>query len=267
MFIGTDASLRTYYHDILQLYENFWDELYGTQNIEAAEKTDEDIDADYSDDRLVVGTLDEGAFLRFDGMQYHPRRPEQKMDICLRFKHTIRGRETDGEFILELEEATTWISYLRRCGGWTDEGKLPVKIRRGYHYDFEFGPNDDHPIFHVQYDPTAVKLRTLRQRYDILNESDIANDQPQFPRIPSAPLDISGVVYQVLKDDVDEENENFNWPSGVCNVLSDFPFFPEACFTAEPQNGSWMYPEWWYGHAEEGEGNHSRDVNERYGES
>lgn len=234
------------YIKIQQAYGTFWEMFKGSQGVKAEGTSDD-----------IVVTKDNGAirvevptFLKISDLQYRRDTTHDLFDICFQPELMIHGREVDDGIRYEIAKSITRVSYLRRLGDREDDGRFPAEIKQGMHYDFESEPEARHPIFHVQYDPGAIDPRVLSQDYQITNADEVTGERPDFPRIPSPPMDFVGILYLIIKDH--EQAENATWPNRVLDLLQDLPTFPKWCFDPNPQAGNEMIPEWWYVHADEG---------------
>jgi len=234
------------YIEIQQAYGTFWEMFKGSQGIKA-EGTSEDINVSKDDGAIRVKVP---TFLKISGLQYRRDTSDDLFDICFQPELVICGREVDSSVRYEIAKSTTRVTYLRRLGDREDDGRFPAEIKQGMHYDFESEPATRHPIFHVQYDPASINPGVLNQDYRIMNADEVTGEHPNFPRIPSPPMDFAGVLYLIIKDH--EQAEDATWPSRVLDLLRDLPAFPKWCFDPDPQAGSEMIPEWWYIHADGG---------------
>lgn len=245
MSISTVDLSNQDYVKILQAYQSFWNMFQGSQGIKAEGSSDA-IEAERNNGKVYVDTQD---YLKISNLRYRRDRPADILDICFQPELVVRGREANGEVLYEIEQSTTRVSYLRRVGERISDGRIPAEIKQAMHYDFEADPDPGHPIFHVQYEPSSIDLNLFRQEYRIENAEEIVEESPDFPRIPSAPMDFVGVLYLIINEH--EEVENSTWPSKVMEFLGDLPRFPKWCFDPIPQSGNEMIPEWWYVHASE----------------
>lgn len=234
------------YIDIQNAYGSFWEMFKSSQGVKA-EGTSDDIVFTKDDGRIWVEIP---SFLKISELQYRRDSPGDLFDICIQAKLVICGREYDDTVRYEIDKSTTRVTYLHRIDDREDDGRFPAEIIQGMHFDFESDPGSRHPIFHVQYDPTAIDIGVLNQDYRISNEDEVTVAHPGFPRIPSPPMDFVGILYLIIKDH--EQAANATWPSRVIEFLADLPTFPKWCFDPNPQAGSEMIPEWWYVHADGG---------------
>ncbi|UPM43178.1 hypothetical protein [Halocatena salina] len=233
-------------YEIKIAYKSFWNRFKGSQGIKAEGNSD-NINVSKYEGKLQVEVP---TYFKISGLQYRRDRPDDLFDICFRPELTIRGREHDDGIRYEIDKSTTRVSYLRRQSDREDDGRFPAEIKQGMHYDFESEPDARHPIFHVQYAPTAIGIGVLNQEYRITNEDELLEEYPDFPRIPSPPMDFVGILYLIIKDH--EQAENATWPNKVLTSLENLPTFPKGCFDPNPQSGREMIPEWWYVHADGG---------------
>jgi len=234
------------YISIKEAYGSFWEMFRSSQGVKA-EGTSDDIQVTRCEGKVQVKVH---PYFKISDLQYTRDSSNDLFDICFQPELVIRGRECNSGIRYEIAKSTTRVSYLRRLGDREDDGRFPAKIKQGMHYDFESEPSARHPIFHVQYAPTAIDIGVLSQEYKITNGDEVTGEHPDFPRIPSPPMDFVGILYLIIKDH--EQAENATWPNKVLEFLRDLPTFPKWCFDPNPQAGSDMIPEWWYVHADGG---------------
>lgn len=231
---------------IKRAYGSFWDMFQSSQGVKAEGDSDNiRVTLDDGDVRVEVQ-----GYFKISELQYRLDRPDDLCDVCFQPELVICGREYNGDVRYEIAKSTTRVTYLRRQDDRQDDGRFPAEIKQGMHYDFESEPDNRHPIFHVQYDPTAINPGVFSAEYEITNADEITGEHPDFPRIPSPPMDFVGILYLIIKDH--EQGENATWPNKVLEFLADLPAFPKWCFDPDPQAGSEMIPEWWYVHADGG---------------
>ncbi|WP_336344797.1 hypothetical protein [Halalkalicoccus ordinarius] len=233
-------------YQIKQAYGSFWDMFQSSQGVKAEGNSDDiQVMLDDGDVRVEIP-----GYFKISELQYRRDRSDDLCDVCFQPELLIHGREYDGGLRYEIGKSTTRVSYIRRQGNRQADGRFRAEIKQGMHYDFEAEPDARHPIFHVQYDPTAIDPGMLSEEYEVMNANEIAGEHPDFPRIPSPPMDFAGILYLIIKDH--EQGENATWPNKVLEFLRDLPTFPKWCFDPNPQAGNEMIPEWWYVHADGG---------------
>lgn len=228
---------------IKRAYGSFWDMFQSSQGVKAEGDSDNiQVKLDDGDVRVEVS-----GYFKISELKYRRDRPDDLCDVCLQPELVICGREHNGDVRYEIAKSTTRVTYLRRQDGRQDDGRFPAEIKQGMRYEFELEPDNRHPIFHVHYDPTAIAPSVLSGEYEITNADEVTGDHPDFPRIPSPPMDFVGILYLIIKDH--GQGEDATWPNKVLEFLADLPPFPKWCFDPSPQAGSEMILEWWYVHA------------------
>ncbi len=255
------AEVRNSYQDFLNRISNIPD--FGLT--EAEDK----IVAQTSSGEINVGmNLEDGVstdLLRFTELPLDGHDGPRKLDICIQFKYTIRGSEESGETFYELKDASTWVTYLERTGGRTN-GRVNAKIQQGMHFDCHIRPRKNHPVFHTQFDPTSVKLHALTSEYCIDGVDPDEQDELEakfrdYPRIPSAPMDITGIVYLVLNDHLPTAMElPYGWPPQLRKKVGELPSFPEGCMNRLGEGVKKMVPDWWYVHPSSDGPNTAEDI-------
>jgi hypothetical protein len=210
----------------------------------------EQVDMDLDSKKNLVDIISPpGSFHKFTGMSYPSNSDVNQLHICARFEQKVGVREPNegDEEKFVIEESTARITYLKITGERDQEsGKIPAEIRHGFHFDFEWEPQPDHPVFHVQHNPRAIDIEILEQAYDIPDQGRLYDEYPDLPRIPTPPMDIAGATYFILR----QHSEDVSWPDDLEGAIDGLPEFPEECFSPKPQGGRSMIPEWWYIHAD-----------------
>ncbi|ELZ81778.1 hypothetical protein C453_17219 [Haloferax elongans ATCC BAA-1513] len=235
--------------EVFSKFNSFCNQLKNVLNVSVSNDPDLLIDINKSEEGLEVESPP-GAMFQFTGIPYpsDDGLEVQKLHIGAVFEQTIVGRETDDGIVYQTSKSTMRVVYLKVLDGRNPStGLFPAEIKNGYHFDFEFPPDDGHPIFHVQYDPESIELDVLEQQYAIQNEEIVDIEVLDSPRIPSAPVDVGGLTYMLTK----ELPEEVEWPGKLAGELEKLPKYPDECYEPEPQSNQCMLPEWWYVHASE----------------
>lgn len=196
-------------------------------------------------------TISSSKFFKIKGVGFEANGQGGPIDICFKPDLTIMGAEIRGQQNLYIERSETAVSYLRtkrddEVEVDVGEGKTAAKVLSAYHYDFELDPDPRHPLFHAQYEPSSIELGELHRDYEVLNTSSVTSSIPNHPRVPTAPLDFTGVLCMLVNEHQDTGSE---WPGSVTTALQRLPKLPPWCFDPSPQSGTAMLPEWWYVHA------------------
>jgi hypothetical protein len=196
-------------------------------------------------------TVSSPRFFKIKGVGFEAGGQGGPIDICFRPDLTIIGAEINGERNLYIQRSETAVTYLYTKKEETideevEAGKTAAEVLTAYHYDFELEPDARHPLFHAQYEPSSIQLGDLGQDYVILNPDSITASVPNHPRVPTAPLDFTGVLCMLVHEHRDSGSE---WPGNVSTALERLPKLPPWCFEPSPQSGTAMLPEWWYIHA------------------
>lgn len=208
------------------------------------------VDMEIQDDKLAIYCPGHG-ILRFEDVPYKRGSSDENLHICVRFQQTIRGVDIDGEVKYEVIKSTARTTYLRILSEDGNDGRYKAEIKHGMHYDFDRIPDDNHPIFHVQYDPRSIDIELLERHYHLPKQGRLDDRYPQSPRVPTAPIDVGGAVHMILRQCMSQDE--FDWPGKLENKLGELPTFPHDCFEPEPQDGESLVPEWWYVHCTDGQ--------------
>ncbi len=227
-------------------FNQFWFSICGIPGSPARAFDAGTVEVDRVDNHhLDIRTANGGAALWFRSLPHRPGDNSQVIDARIKFKERVRAVETDGDFRFEIVESITKVQHIER--EWDDDGDRVGEARQGVHFDFEESPKDNHPVFHAQFDPACIKGTET----DYADRLEIPDFQaPDFPRIPSAPIDVVAATYILLHDHAPGIlEEDMGWPSDTHSPLQKLPRFPEDCFHPEPQDGNGMVCDWWYLHA------------------
>lgn len=233
--------------EVFSKFNSFYNQLKNVLNVSVSNDSDLLIDINRGEEGLEVESPP-GAMFQFTGIPYPSDDgvEGQKLHIGAVFEQTVVGRETDCGIVYQTSKSTMRVVYLKVLEGRdSSTGLFPAEIKNGYHFDFEFPPDDGHPIFHVQYDPESIDLGVLEQQYTIQNEEIVDSEVLDAPRIPSAPVDVAGLTYMLAK----ELPEEVEWPGKLTGELEKLPKYPNECYEPGPQSNQCILPEWWYVHA------------------
>lgn len=230
---------------IIDKYVEFCNRLRGLGDLDVKDDPP-DLNDNITDSGVEI-TCGRGYFIIFRGVKFHPRNIDFKGDICVDFREVVQPEIRGSNVKYQIVESNTAVAYLRYEGGRDPDSRLRnVSLTRAYHFDYRNDPREDHPIFHVHYDPMSINLVELQQLYHIKNTTQIRDDSisQNFPRLPSAPMDLSAIVYMIIT----EHQEVEPWPKELHRPVRRLPKFDENSFAPKPQNGRLMWPEWWYIH-------------------
>jgi len=235
------------YGEVSKTYQMLWGRFGNLSGIDITGGIDE-FSLDLENGEILVSSP---RFYKIKGVGFEADGQGGPIDICFKPDLTIIGAEINGERNLYIKRSETAVTYLHtKKDGEIDieveAGKTAAEVLSAYHYDFELNPDTRHPLFHAQYEPSSIKLGKLRQDYEILNQNSVTSSIPNHPRVPTAPLDFTGVLCMLVHEHQDSESE---WPGSVSTALERLPKLPPWCFEPSPQSGTAMLPEWWYIHA------------------
>lgn len=226
-------------------FRDFWFQISGVPGSPARPFEGETIDVRRVDEHHLSIRTAEPSSLWFRPLPYRPGNTSKVIDARIQFRETVRGIEENGDTRFEIIESVTSLQHVTRI---TEDGEKRVgEARQGIHFDFKEFPDEHHPVFHAHFDPGCIK-DTDDDYADEFRIPDFS--APDFPRIPSAPVDVAGATYMLLHDhkpDILEDDKG--WPSQVHSAVQKLPRFPESCFQPIPQDGAGMFCDWWYVHA------------------
>ena len=208
------------------------------------------------DEEVIEVATQEGKAIQFEQVPHRVGDKSTVVDVCVQFKQRVApiNEEHDN---LEIQESKVNLTYLDTTEAKTGDG---VKLLRGLRFEFDQQPQEHHPVFHVHYDRRCIDSQVLIDEYEI-DPSDDQLSNPDYPRVPSAPMDLFSVIQLVLQDHAPDEINDDGWPSGIGNQFDGFPRFPSSLFSLSPQGGSPMVSDWWYLHQSvDDDGNHRRSI-------
>ena len=236
------------YSDILNAYISLWGLFRNTSGLEI-KGTSDDLDISHKNGRKV--TVKSDGIFRIKGIGFETGRSTGPIDICFKPDLAVVGVEYGGTRRRVIESSATAVSYLKVSEadeGTGDispsDGRTPAKVLSGFHYDFDMDPDERHPVFHAQYEPSSIEIGTLNSEYEIRNECHVTDSFPNHPRVPTAPLDFTGVLCMLVQEHIDEFDTA--WPNGTINAVARLPKIPAWCFEPDPVCGGAILPEWWY---------------------
>ena len=234
-----DLTEKTGKHirELEQRFSEFWNKL---SNVSGTPARREDV---------VVQELEQDE----DTLSVSPKNPlllkglscgDEIVDVWIYFVNSIYGVEVDSGLKYEIEKSTIRVQYLR------EEERDDEKVMRpiqGVRFEFEYLPEDYHPVFHAHFEPDCLKPSDVQHRYskEVISYGEQVIDPP---RVPSAPLDLTGVIYMILQDHKPSLlNTNKGWPARTQDAIKELPHFPEKCFEMG-DDGSNRFSDWWYLH-------------------
>jgi hypothetical protein len=242
---------------IFGIYNSFINELPNILGKGKLKYPDKTVDMRFEDGELEI-YCPPGDVLRFKEVPYGGDDSDEELHICAQFEQTVRGVDVGGEVRYELSKSTVRTTYLRLLSDRDeDTGKYDAEIKQGLHFDFERDPDDNHPVFHVQYDPRSIETDILEKNYNLPRLGRFDDSYPQSPRVPTAPIDVGGAIHMILRQCLEDE---LNWPGRLESDFAQLPTFPHDCFEPAPQDGNCLVPEWWYVHCTEGQTDLPQDL-------
>lgn len=253
------------YSDIKGAYHSLWSFFRNIDGLEVR-GTNNNLDISHKDGKVTVKG---DGFLKIKGVGFEVGKSGGPIDICFKPNLTVAGVDYDGVKRPVIESSATAIAYLKvsEADDGADEGtssdnKTPAEVLSAFHYDFEMDPDERHPVFHAQYEPSSIQIGTLVSEYDIQNETHVTNSFPNHPRVPTAPLDFAGVLCMLVQEHIDSFDTA--WPGRTIQAVAELPKIPAWCFEPDPLCRGALLPEWWYLLAQ-GESELSDDVIESRG--
>lgn len=169
--------------------------------------------------------------LRFDEVPTSPRRPTgQKCEILIQLRQTVsRSAGTSGS-AFQLVHSVVRVAYLdKRRAPPAGPGSAPrgQQVIAGFHFDLgldqQFSRQPAHPIYHAQIDFDCIVKPGSSRRCTACGRN--VRVTSRFPRIPTAPLDLAGVVFLVLNDHF-PSRVAAGWPPELASAASKLPRLP-----------------------------------------
>jgi len=238
-------------------FQQVWNVFVGQVDKAAQNFADSTFEFDIdSDEEIIELATQNGKAIQFEQVPHRIEDKSTVVDICVQFQQRVVPINDEPEN-LEIQKSKIALTYLDTTEARTGDG---VKLLRGLRFEFDQQPQEHHPVFHVHYDRRCIDSQVLIDEYEI-DPSDDQLPNPDYPRVPSAPMDLFSVIQLVLQDHTPDEVDDNGWPSGIGNHLEGFPRFPSDLFSPSPQEGSPMVSDWWYLHQSvDDDGNRRRTV-------
>jgi hypothetical protein len=248
------ARAGPYLNPIRRAYEDFWRTLTGLTGGKAEPIIRENLDVRVQRDSAgeeCVYVVSRPAF-RLRGLSARRRDVHRSdYDVYIAVEQSVRAREApvDGR-TFDAVRSCVRVSYMD-CEESPNEphgatGSDPGRVHIGIHFDLsdeESGPLDfyDHPIFHAQYDLRCIDPASVG-RTCVPSQDSARCDSP---RIPTAPMDFSGVVFAILRDHLPDTVAS-GWPQDMREALIALPHLPTGRFAPFVNGTSGLSASWWY---------------------
>lgn len=186
--------------------------------------------------------------LQFRGMSSRARQARESYDIYIQFWQRIAVSQIGDERSYAAVESTVRVQYLEARSDKDVRleiaGNLdPSRVITGVHYDLCPIGELHHPIFHAQFDMGCIEAQSLGRRYAL----PTGVTKCGAPRIPSAPMDLPGVIYVILHDHLATKVAK-GWPASVRATIEKLPQFPRSSAT-RLDRGAYLECPTWYLHA------------------
>lgn len=200
---------------------------------------------------MVIATPTNTAALEFKGLPARHGEARADYDVYVQFRQRVQGiRIGEGDVQYVAKECQVRVQYLQtRPPNEIEEevagGIDPARAYHGIHLDLSPPNVRHHPLFHVQVSVGCIPGESIGRRY-----LPTADDQHRCdsPRIPTAPLDLAGLVYVILHDHVPAAVVK-GWPPELRTAVTKLPRLPLESFAAYLRAGASMECPWWYQHA------------------
>lgn len=239
--------------DVRNPYKQFWGQLQNVSELSARGDFSEIFDVVIDDGCISIETQPS---MWFRDLPYRFGDSSKVVDVFLQIKQKIRIVEQNGDYIYEIKKSNVRIAHTKRVG---DRADQQIQVEQGIRFDFDLETQENHPVFHAHYNPNCIS-GSIPSRFS----AEIPDrSYPEYPRIPSAPMDLPGAVFLIMNDHVPSVlDPSEGWPSEPKASLEALPEFPEECFSYHPQDGAKMLCDWWYVHGsnDSGEDNPTRSV-------
>ena len=117
----------------------------------------------------------------------------------------------------------------------------------GFHFDLVNQEKQsldwyDHPIYHANFDMKCIDLHFLKREGYTLPEW---SNRIDYPRIPTAPIDLAGAIFLLLRDHLPELVEK-GWPAKIGNNANKLPHYPNGVLRRNTRNGQVLDYLSWY---------------------
>ena len=174
------------------------------------------------------------------------------LDVAIKFTQQVgikRGGED--EYSYEIIRSTIRVLYLENYETVNNirrkDSNYLGEVYKGFHFDMN-GQNQntvddyDHPMFHAHYDIRCISPEDLsRPFYKHIDKKEWIDS----PRIPTAPLDLTGVIFYILRDHLPDSVIK-GWPNDMSKIIKDLPRIPVGCLNNLIQQGVPFDSTHWY---------------------
>jgi hypothetical protein len=213
-------------------YQDFWLWIVNLTDRKAVNLSKGDLkveDASKSNDKIVLRVRSTRPFL-INGLTGRRRDSTRTdYDVAIEFVQYVYFDEQQGCFkaikstvrLLYMENYKIVKIHQERFG-------KPGKIYSGIHFDLVSQDSNntdgyDHPIFHASFDLTCIDP----QRAGRGNYEKPSLGRFDFPRIPTAPMDLGAVIFSILRDHLPEKVIR-GWPQKMSDVIAELPRYPRG---------------------------------------
>lgn len=173
------------------------------------------------------------------------------LDVVIKFIQQVGIKGRGSEYPYEINHSTIWVMYLENYEKVNSirrkDSSYLGDVYKGFHFDMN-GQNQntvddyDHPMFHAHYDISCINPKDIsRPFYKKVDRKEWIDS----PRIPTAPLDLTGVIFYILRDHLPDAVVK-GWPDDMSKVIKDLPRIPVGCLNNLIQQGVAFNSIHWY---------------------
>ena len=150
-------------------------------------------------------------------------------DVAIEFLQDVNFDEERSCFnVIKSNVRLLYMENYRKVKIQFQKDQTSGKVYSGVHFDFASQGTHtvdeyDHPVFHANFDLNCIEPSRLNR----LNYEKPAVSRIDVPRIPTAPMDLAGVVFSVLRDHLPEKVVK-GWPPKISTITENFPRYPRV---------------------------------------
>lgn len=212
-------------------YVNFWNSIYRLTNGYSKSASSSDVDVwSVSNEKLKVESKSP---FWMTGLPNRRRGSAGDVDVAITFEQEVSVMQPPrSNKYFEAVRSYVRILYLENYEMVTrkirDDSNYKSSVLSGFHFDLVDQENGsagyDHPIYHANFDTKCIDLNSLgREGYKLPSELS----RIDYPRIPTAPIDLAGATFLILRDHLPDLVER-GWPNGIQRNVSKLPRYPEG---------------------------------------
>ncbi len=225
-------------------YEDFWNKLVSITDGKAQPVSgalEGKVDTEHAG-CIVIHTPKDRSSLQILGLPIRGETHKSKyVDVFIQLRQLLRGvRRSKNGLEFEIVSSVIRVQYVDSC----PIGTKDAHVLFWMHFDLETERRKNHPLYHAQVAqdliPEGATERSYRDTKDGTRRLDV-------PKIPTAPMDLPGVVYMILHDHLPNLVDS-GWPRGIDENRNRLPRYSTSGFSSSQPTRT-INCSWWYDHA------------------